>query len=68
MSYPSQEVVWHHSYCRWHSMTSLNTRTHAGVVHPLKGKGGSYPLEVVPLLWLRTSSFRSLSGKAHGQL
>ena len=44
------------------------TRSHAGVVHHLKGKGGSYPLEVVPLLWLRTSSFRSLSGKAHGQL
>ena len=24
------------------------TGTHMGVVHPLKGKGGSYPLRVVP--------------------
>ena len=58
---------------RWHSMTSLNTRRHAlghtqGVVHPLKGKGGSYPLGVVPPLWLKASSYRSLSGKVHGQL
>ena len=33
-----------------------------------KGKAGSYPLGVVPPLWLKTSSFRSLSGKIHGQL
>ena len=54
-------------------MMSLNTRCHAlrhtwGVVHPLKGKGGSYPLGVIPPLWPKASSYRSLSGKVHGQL
>ena len=54
-------------------MTSLNMRRHAlghtrRVVHPLKGKGGSYPLGVVPPLGLKASSYRSLSGKVHGQL
>ena len=54
-------------------MPSLNTRRHAlghtrVVVHPLKGKGGSYPLGVVPSLWLKASSYRSLSGKVHRQL
>ena len=54
-------------------MTSLNTRRHTlghtrGVVHPLKGKGGSYPLGVVPPLWPKASSYRSLPNKVHGQL
>ena len=54
-------------------MTSFSMRRHTlghtrGVVHPLKGKGGSYPLGVVPPLWLKASSYRSLSGKVHGQL
>ena len=54
-------------------MPSLNTRRHAlghtrVVVHPLKGKGGSYPLGVVPPLWLKASTYGSLSAKVHGQL
>ena len=54
-------------------MPSLNTRRHAlghtrVVVHPLKGKGGSYPLGVVPLLWPKASSYRSLPNKVHRQL
>ena len=38
-------------------VTQYKTRTHMGVVHPLRDKGGSYPLGVVvPPLWLKTSS------------
>ena len=54
-------------------MTSLNMRCHTlghmrWVVHPLKGKGGFYPLGVVPPLCLKANSYRSLPGNVHGQL
>ena len=54
-------------------MTSHNTRHHAlghtrGWYTPLKAKEVPYTPGVVPQLWLKASSYRSLAGKVHGQL